>query len=120
MHAKIPILLWNHLAERLLSREPPGRNFSHDAALLTLLFAATSDGDFDLYTVANLMTESGWRVNQELVRYHDVVFQGSWQTVLLWYIAPKDQCLWFNETLSPAETALARATLLGMKPASSK
>ena len=115
---EVPPLLWNHLASRLLPRDTTSRNFAHDAALLVLLCAATSDGALDLDMVANVMTASGWRVNDESVEKHDVVFQGSWQTVLLWYIAPKDERLWFKSTVSPAAAEIARAALLRMKPAS--
>lgn len=107
--------LWNHLAARLLPTEPSARSFAHDAALLSLLFAATSDGGFGLKTVAALLSASGWRVNHEPVRSHDVVFQGSWQTILLWYIAPRDQRAWFSNVVSPAASELARAALLTMK-----
>lgn len=114
-----PPLLWDHLANRLLPRYPSDRTFSHEAALLSLLFAGTSDEAFDLETVANLLTESGWRLDNEPVERHDVVFRGSWQTTLLWYIAPKDQRSWFSNTVSPVASELARAALLGMKPGSS-
>ena len=109
-------LLWNHLAARLLPSEPSARTFSHDAALLSLLFAATSDDGFELQTVAELLTDSGWRVNHEPVERHDVVFQGSWQTILLWYIAPNAQRAWFSNIVSPSAAELARAALLTMKP----
>jgi len=114
-----PPLLWNHLVARLLPRNPSTRTFSHDAALLVLLFAATSGGDLNLEAIAQLMTALGWRVDGVPATKYDVVFQGSWQTVLLWYIAPKDQRLWFKSTVSSAASELARGALLRMKPAAS-
>lgn len=110
--------LWNHLAARLLPAETAQRSFAHDAGLLALLFAATSDGDFGLATVADLLTVSGWRINNEPVQRHDVAFQGSWQTILLWYVAPKDQRAWFSNIVSPAAAELVRAALIRMRPAS--
>ncbi len=111
-----PPLLWNQLAKRLLPNSPSVRTFSHDAALLSLLFASTSDGSYGLTTVAEVISDSGWRVNDEPVQSYDVVFQGSWQTILLWYIAPKDRRQWFSNIVSPAAAELAQAALLGMKP----
>lgn len=109
--------LWKHLASRLLPPESSDRTFAHDAGLLTLLIAATPDDDVQLNTVAELMTQSGWRVNYAPVEDHHVVFQGAWQPKLLWYVAPKEQRQWFSNSISPVASELARAALLGMKPA---
>lgn len=109
-------VLWNHLAERLLPTEPSARTFAHDAALLSLLFVATSDGVLGLTTVAELLTASGWSVNDEPVQSYDVAFEGSWQTILLWFIAPKEHRAWFSNRVSPAAAELARAALFTMKP----
>jgi hypothetical protein len=51
--------LWNHLADRLV---PTKEGFDTDATLLLLLFAATSfHCDLPLDTIAEALTELGWR-----------------------------------------------------------
>lgn len=111
-------LLWNHLVRRLLPRTTSELTFGHNAGLLTLLCAATSHGELNLELAATLMTDTGWRVNNGPVETHDVVFQGAWQAILLWYIAPKNERAWFSDMVSPAAAELARGALLQMRPAS--
>ncbi len=112
-----PSRLWNHLADRLLPKVPKRRDFAHEAALVSLLVAATSDGEFDLDLVASMLSESGWRLGREPVTRYDIAFNDSvWQVVLLWFIAPKDERDWFPGRISPAAVHLAHAGLIGMTP----
>jgi len=50
--------LWNHLADRLV---PSTEGFDTDATLLLLLYAATSDSELPLDTIAEALTHLGWQ-----------------------------------------------------------
>ncbi len=113
-----PLWLWNHLADRMLPNPQPDRTFSHDASLLALLVAATSDGELDLALVARLLTESGWRFGSETVARHHIAFDRDvWQVVLLWYMGAAENRGWFPSSIDHAACDLARAALIGMRPA---
>ena len=115
--ANDPVRLWQHLTRRLLPTHPAVRDFAHEASLLTLLLAATDGPDFDLTTVARWMTAAGWRMGHQEIEDHQVVFQGAWQAMLLWHIAPPGNRSWFNTTISPVAAELARDALCAMPSA---
>ncbi|MCC2592065.1 hypothetical protein LKO27_01295 [Tessaracoccus sp. OS52] len=105
---KDPWELWEHLGGRLI---PEADGFERDAALLFLLHAATEPGPVSLADVADALTMSGWRVDDEPITSQD--FRKLPAVGILGNLTPaRDVGLGMGLHISEAASILARQALL--------